>query len=171
MTTITPVTQALEELGIPYKLHIHARPLQSLQQAAEERGLDPSQIVRTLLFRCEEKSYVLVLMSGPKKVSWPKLRRHLGVSRITTATSEQVREVTGYAPGAVSPFGLSSSIRILADRSILALEKVSLGAGIPNAGVILQRYDLLKALELEMGDFGEEDRKSRDQGSANQSKR
>jgi Cys-tRNA(Pro)/Cys-tRNA(Cys) deacylase len=155
--TSTRVTQTLDQLGIPHKLHIHERPLLSLEQAAQERGLDPTQIIRSLLFRCEEESYVLVLMAGPKRVHWPKLRRYLGVSRITTATSDQVREVTGYPPGAVSPFGLPPSIRLLADHSLLIHETISLGAGIPNAGVILKRDDLLNALDLEMGDFGEDE--------------
>jgi Cys-tRNA(Pro)/Cys-tRNA(Cys) deacylase len=156
MTTSTAVTQELERLEIPYRLHIHETPLRSLAQAAQERGLDPTQIVRSLLFRCEEESYVLVLMSGPKKVSWPKLRHYLGVSRITTATSEQVQLVTGYPPGAVSPFGLPSPLRILADQSLLVHEEVSLGVGIPNAGVILKRDDLLNALDIEIGDYGGE---------------
>jgi Cys-tRNA(Pro) deacylase len=151
--TTTPVTKVLDELGIPYKIHIHEKSLRSLQQAAQERGLEPSQIIRSLLFRCEEESYVLVLMAGPHKVNWPKLRRYLGVSRITTATSSQVLEVTGYTPGAVSPFGLASTIRILADRSLLTHEQISLGAGIPNAGIILERDDLLHALDPELGDF------------------
>jgi Cys-tRNA(Pro)/Cys-tRNA(Cys) deacylase len=156
MTTSTPVTQALTDLGIPYQLHIHEKPLHSLEQAAHERGLDPTQIVRSLLFRCEDESYVLVLMAGPRKVNWIKLRRYLGVSRITTATPEQVQAITGYSPGAVSPFGLSSSLRILADQSLLDHEVISLGAGIPNAGVILKSDDLLSALEIEMGDLSEE---------------
>ncbi|MCJ7708734.1 MAG: YbaK/EbsC family protein, partial [Anaerolineales bacterium] len=102
----TPVTLALDGLGISYRMHLHQRPVQSLEQAAEERGLDPSQIVRTLVFRLEDGSYVLVLKAGPGQVSWPKLRRHLGVRRIASATAEEVQQVTGYEPGAVSPFGL-----------------------------------------------------------------
>jgi Cys-tRNA(Pro) deacylase len=154
MSNTTTVTEALDKQGIPYRLHIHENPLHSLEQAAKERGLEPTQIVRTLLFRCEQQSYVLVLMAGTKKVNWTKLRRHLGVSRITTATPEQVLEITGYKPGAVSPFGLPSPIRILADHGITDNEEISLGAGIPNAGVLMQRKDLLNALEIEIGDFG-----------------
>ena len=119
MQTTTPVTKALDELNIPYQLHVHENQIRSLEQAAEERGLEPEQIVRSLIFRCEGLEYVMILMPGPMKVSWLKLRRYLGVSRITTATSEQVQELTGYEPGAVSPFGLPSTLRILADRSIL----------------------------------------------------
>ena len=154
MTTTTAVTKALDKLGIPYHLHIHENPLRSLVQAARERGIDPTQIVRTLLFRCEHESFVLVLMAGSKKVNWLKLRRYLGVSRITTATSEQVLDITGYVPGAVSPFGLPSPLRILADQGISAHEEISLGAGIPNAGILIRRDDLLKVLEVEMGEFG-----------------
>jgi Cys-tRNA(Pro)/Cys-tRNA(Cys) deacylase len=153
MTTNTAVTEALDALEIPYRLHIHQNPLRSLEQAAQERGLEPTQIVRSLLFRCEHETYVLVLIAGSKKVNWTKLRRHLGVSRITTATPEQVLEITGYPPGTVSPFGLASPLRILADHGITDHEEISLGAGIPNAGILLARDDLLKALNLEMGDF------------------
>jgi prolyl-tRNA editing enzyme YbaK/EbsC (Cys-tRNA(Pro) deacylase) len=149
----TPVTRALDAIGIPHTLHVHEHPLRSLEQAAEERGLTPGQIVRSLLFRLEDRSFVLVLAAGRGKVSWPLLRRHLGVTRLTTATPDEVRRVTGYEPGAVSPFGLPSPLRVLADGGLLAHEVLSIGAGIRNAGVILRREDLLRALKPEIGDF------------------
>lgn len=149
----TPVTRALDTLDIPYRLHIHATPLSSLEQAASERGLVPDQIVRSLIFRLEDENYILVLMPGPGKVDWPKLRHHLGVSRITTAEADEVREVTGFETGAVSPFGLIKPLRILADHRILDQETLSIGAGIRNAGIILKRGDLIDALQPELGAF------------------
>jgi Cys-tRNA(Pro)/Cys-tRNA(Cys) deacylase len=149
----TPVTRALDLLGVPYQLHIHTAPVHSLEQAARERGLEPGQIVRSLVFRIEGGSFVMVLVAGPAKVSWPRLRRFLRVSRLTTATPGEVLQVTGYAPGAVSPYGLPHPLRVLADRSLLAHPTLSLGAGIPDAGVILTREDLLRTLTPEMGDF------------------
>lgn len=153
MDTSTPVTQALDELGIEYRLHLHKNQVRSLEQAAHERGLAPEQIVRSLIFRCEGEAYVMVLMPGPTKVNWSKLRHYLGVSRITTANTDQVLELTGFVPGAVSPLGLPSPLRILADRSILDQATISIGAGIRNAGVILNREDLLRVIEVEIGDF------------------
>lgn len=154
--TKTPVTHALDSLNIPYRLHIHTTPLRSLEQAASERGLVPDQIVRSLVFRLEDENYILVLMPGPGKVDWPKLRHHLGVSRITTAKADEVLEVTGYEIGAVSPFGLPKPLRILADRRIMNHKTISIGAGIRNAGIILQRDDLLNAIQPEIGDFSTE---------------
>jgi len=153
MKTETPITKELDALGIPYRLHLHPQPLRSLAQAARERGLRPEQIVRSLLFRLEGERYILVMMPGDRQVDWKKLRRFLGVSRITTADREEVQRVTGYPPGAVSPIGLPSSIRILADRRIQDEDTLSMGAGIPNAGLILSRADLLKAVKPEFGDF------------------
>jgi Cys-tRNA(Pro)/Cys-tRNA(Cys) deacylase len=151
--TETPVTLALDRLGIEYQLHVHETPLRSLEQAAHERGLEPEQIVRSLLFRLEDGSYTLVLMPGPEQVAWPKLRHFLGVSRLTTATKDEVETVTGFPPGAVSPFGLAQPMRILADERLNLQETISFGAGIRNAGIIMARCDLTNALELEWGDF------------------
>ncbi len=156
MSTSTPATRALDDLGLHYRLYLHPQPVRSLEQAAAERGLRPDQIVRSLLFRLPDGSFALLLMSGRAKASWPKLRRFLGVNRLTTASPDEVRQVTGYEPGAVSPFGLARSVRLLADRGLLALDRVSVGAGIHNAGLILHGEDLLRALRPEVGDFQEE---------------
>ncbi len=148
----TPVTQALESLGVPHRLHVHAAPVRSLDQAARERGLTPGQIVRSLVFRLEDRGFILVLVAGPARIAWPRLRRLLGVSRITTATPEEVLDVTGYEPGAVSPYGLRREVRILADRSLQAHDMLSIGAGIRNAGVVLARENLERSLTLEWVD-------------------
>lgn len=152
----TPATRALDAAGVPHALHLHDRPVRSLAQAAAERGLQPEQIVRTLVFRLEGDSFVLVLAPGPDKVSWAKLRRHLAVSRLTTASPEEVQRVTGYVPGTVSPFGLPAPMRILAEARLTGQETVSVGAGIPNAGIVLATADLVRLLHPEFGDFIED---------------
>jgi len=153
--THTPVTTALDAWAVSYRLHLHQGPISSLEQAARERGLSPEQIVRSLLFRLENGGFVLVLMPGPAKVSWPKLRRRLGVTRLTTADAEVVQAITGYPPGSVSPYGLHSPMRLLADLRLIRHTTVSIGAGIPNAGVILRTEDLLRTLLPELDDLGE----------------
>jgi Cys-tRNA(Pro) deacylase len=140
---------------VRYTLRLHDHPVTSLEQAASERGLRQAQIVRSLVFRRDDGSFLIVLAPGPRQVSWLKLRRHLGVSRVTTATAEEVLQVTGYAPGAVSPLGLATPLRILADRSLAEEQTVSIGAGVRNAGIVLLTDDLLRLLRPEIGDFME----------------
>jgi prolyl-tRNA editing enzyme YbaK/EbsC (Cys-tRNA(Pro) deacylase) len=64
-----------------------------------------------------------------------------------------VLQVTGYPPGAVSPLGLPAPLRILADLTLPLEGLVSIGAGIRNAGVVLQTTDLLRLVQPEIGDF------------------
>lgn len=156
----TPVTRALQAQGVPFRLFHHTGPIHSLEQAALERGQRPHQVVRSILFRLAADQFVMVLAAGPDQISWPALRQHLGVSRITMASEEEVLAHTGYPRGAVSPFGLpppadpSHPIRILIDESIFQEDEISLGSGVRNTTVILPSSDLRLLLpHAEIGCF------------------
>ena len=154
MTTATPVSQALTALNIPHRAFTHPGEVTSLEQAAEERGQRPNQVVRSLLFRLGKGDYIMLLIAGPEQVSWPALRQYLGQSRLTTAKREEVLQVTGYPIGGVAPFGLPQPLRILIDDSVLAEEELSLGSGIRGTTIILKSADLLRALpDAEVGRF------------------
>ena len=143
---ITPVTKALDELNIPYRFFRHPGKVSSLEQAAQERGQNPEQIIRSLIFRLAKGSYVMVLVAGPSQISWPGLRAYLGQSRLTMADEAEILSVTGYPIGAVSPFGLPKPMRILIDRSVIQEGEVSIGSGERYTTVILKGPDLLNAL-------------------------
>ena len=149
----TPVTRALETLGVPYRLFRHPGPVTSLEQAARERGQQPEQVIRSIVFRVAKDEYVMVLVAGSQQVLWPRLRRHLGQSRITLANEAELLSATGYVVGAVSPFGLRTPLPILIDESVLAMDEISIGSGERGASVIMRSVDLLKALDGTVGRF------------------
>jgi Cys-tRNA(Pro) deacylase len=142
----TPVGRALAVRGVAVREFRHAGPVTSLAQAAEERGQRPSQVVRSILFRLAADEYAMVLVAGPLQVDWKALRRHMGQSRLTMATADEVRAVTGYEIGAVSPFGLPRPVRVLLDGSVLGEDEVSIGSGERGTTVILSTGELLRAL-------------------------
>jgi prolyl-tRNA editing enzyme YbaK/EbsC (Cys-tRNA(Pro) deacylase) len=82
----TPVTLALDAQNIHYNIFRHPGQVRSLEQAAEERDQRPEQIVRSIVFRLSKDEFVMVLMAGPQQISWSKLRKFLGQSRITMAS-------------------------------------------------------------------------------------
>jgi len=147
MTEQPPVSLALEKLGIPHSIFRHENPVTSLEQAASERGQKPGQVVRSILFRVGEGEFIMVLVAGPAQISWKILRRHLGQSRLTMATEEEVLEITGYRVGTVGPFGLPRPLKVLIDVSVLKEEEISIGSGMRNTAVILKSADLHRALE------------------------
>ena len=154
---MTAATDYLDQRHIPYRLFRHVGRIESLEQAAAERGERPEQVVRTIVFRLAEGEFALALMAGPRQVSWPALRRTLGQRRLTMASPEEVRQATGYLPGTVSPFGLPAPLRVLVDRSALAPGEISLGSGERGLAIVMASADLLPALgELaEVGEWGE----------------
>lgn len=160
-TDSTPVTRALAATHVPFRLFRHAGPVHSLAQAAEERGQRPEQVVRSIVFRLAQDSFVMVLAGGPRQVSWPALRSYLGQSRLTMADEAELLAVTGYPRGAVSPFGLPVPMRILVDHSVLVEAEVSIGSGQRYLTVILRTQDLLRALgPHEVGAFTREDERA-----------
>ena len=142
----TPVTSALDELNIPYRFFRHPGKVSSLEQAARERGQNPEQVIRSLVFRQAKGNYVMVLVAGPSQISWPGLRAYLGQSRLTMADEAEILSITGYPIGAVSPLGLPDPLRVLVDRSVVQEGEISIGSGVRYTTVILAGPDLMKAL-------------------------
>ena len=157
MLDMPPVARVLAALNIPHRVFRHAGPVHSLEQAAQERGQQPAQIVRSILFRLAEGDYAMVLMAGPAQIDWRTLRRFFGQSRLTTASEEEVLTVTGYPIGAVSPFGLPNPVRVLVDQSVLSQDEVAIGSGMRGVTVILRVPDLMRALgDVATGQFQQE---------------
>jgi Cys-tRNA(Pro) deacylase len=144
---VTPAPEELTTRGIPHREFTHPGPVESLEQAAAERGQQPEQVVRSILFHITDGEYVLVLTGGPRRIDWATLRRHLGVSRIRMAKPEEVIDVTGFQIGSVGPFGLPSPIPILVDRSLFGQEEVSIGSGVRGTTIFIRTRDLKRALE------------------------
>ena len=154
MDSPTPVSIALTELNIPHRQFTHPGPVHSLEQAAEERNQTIYQVVRSILFRLSEDSYAMVLIAGPFQVSWKALRHHFGQSRLTMASPEEVKTITGYEIGAVSPFGLPQPLPILVDEGMLAQPSISIGSGKRGTTIFMTTKDLMKALgDVEIGKF------------------
>lgn len=151
-----PASLALSRIGIPHQVFHHSAPVASIEQAAQERGQRPDQIVRSILFRLAEKEFAMVLVAGPMQISWKKLRRHVAQSRLTMASATEVLSVTGYRIGAVSPFGLPQPVRMLMDNLVLREDVVSIGSGIPSVAIIMTMQNLRRALpEVELADLCE----------------
>jgi Cys-tRNA(Pro) deacylase len=154
---LPPVAAALDDLGIPYRLFTHTGPIHSLEQAARERGQRPEQVVRSILFRLGEGQFAMVMVAGPAQVDWKRLRKHLGQSRLTMATAEEVLATTTYPIGAVSPLGLPSALPLYLDESVLLETELSIGSGVRGTTVILRSDDLARALPTaEVGLFRQE---------------
>jgi len=154
MTLSTPASRALDQLNLPYRIFEHAQPPRSLEEAAQQRGQQPDQVIRSIVFRLGEGQFIMVLMAGPGQISWKRIRAVLSVSRITMASEAEVRATTGFVRGAVTPLGLPAPMRTLVDASVFRPDEISLGSGVRGVAIIMKSTDLKQALkDAEVGTF------------------
>ncbi|MET9893580.1 YbaK/EbsC family protein [Streptomyces sp. NPDC006465] len=125
--------EALRELGlgeVTGRVRRFPDANRTAAEAAAAIGCELSQICKSLFFAADGVP-VLVLLDGSAQVDMELVQRELGAEKITRAGAHLVRESTGYATGAVPPFGHRTKIRVLVDRSLLDHDTVWTSAGTP----------------------------------------
>jgi Cys-tRNA(Pro)/Cys-tRNA(Cys) deacylase len=142
--------KALAASGMAYEITSHGR-VGSLEEAARLRGVEPSGIVKTLVVRRAEDDHLFVLVPGDREISWPKLRAHLGVNRVSMPDADTAREVTGYERGTITPFGALRALPVVADATLTG-RTVSIGAGAHGVAATVGADALVAVLDAEVAD-------------------
>jgi Cys-tRNA(Pro) deacylase len=140
----TPATEAVAAAGIPHRV-VRTRPAHSAEESAELQGVPLPALLRTIVVRRAQDDYVMVLVPGGRRFDWPKLRAHLGVSRLSLPDAEEARAATGYERGAITPFGSASPWPVILDAAALAHETVAIGGGARGVNLHLAPADLVSA--------------------------
>ena len=123
--------KALKEFDQNLYVEFLEQTARTANDAATALGCKVGAIIKSLLFRTE-KSFVLCLVSGDKKCSLNKLKKILDKKDISMANADQVKEITGYTIGGVSPIGHLSKVNILIDKNLDRFENIFAAAGHPN---------------------------------------
>jgi Cys-tRNA(Pro)/Cys-tRNA(Cys) deacylase len=149
----TPALAAVRAAGLPHEVLRHG-PVRSLVEAAEARGVEPADVVKTLVVRRGEDDFLFVLVPGDRAISWPKLRALLGVSRLSMPDAAVARQVTGYARGTITPFGAARPWPVVSDDRVRG-RRITLGAGVHDVAIALDAEAALAALGAQVADVSE----------------
>jgi len=141
---------AIEATGIAHTVTRHGR-VGSLAEAAAARGVQPGDIIKTLVVRRAEDDYLFVLVPGDREISWPKLRALLGVNRLSMPDAAVAKEVTGYERGTITPFGSTRAWPVVADATVEG-RTISLGAGAHGVAFTAAGSDVIRALDAQVAD-------------------
>ena len=112
-------------------------------EAALSLGCEVGAIVKSLLFRTEN-FFILCLIAGDKKASLNKIKKILNIKDAAMASAEEVKNVTGFSIGGVSPIGHLNKIDIYIDNSLKRFENLYAAAGHPNCIFKINFIDLQK---------------------------
>ncbi|MCW2681840.1 MAG: uncharacterized protein JWM62_3241 [Frankiales bacterium] len=148
-----PALAAVRGSGLQYEVLRHG-PVRSLAEAAEARGVEPADVVKTLVVRRGEDDFLFVLVPGDRQISWPKLRALLGVSRMSMPDAATAKEVTGYERGTITPFGSTRAWPVVADELVRG-RRITLGGGAHGTALAVDADAALEHLRARIADVSD----------------
>ena len=136
--------KSLKKFNPNLKVIVLEQTARTANDAATALGCKVGAIVKSLLFR-SGNSFVLCLVSGDKRCSLNKLKKILDEKDVSMANPDDVKKITGYTIGGVSPAGHLIKIQIYIDENLQNFKSIFAAAGHPNA-VFEIDFKNLKAL-------------------------
>jgi len=123
-------------------------------EAASSLGCEVGAIVKSLLFKAED-FFILCLVAGDKKASLNKIKKILNIKDLSMASADDVKKITGYTIGGVSPIGHLNKIDIFIDNSLERFTSLFAAAGHPNCVFKINFTDLQKITNGSIKDITE----------------
>jgi len=141
--------KSLKEFNPNLKVIVLEQTARTANDAATALGCKVGAIVKSLLFKAGE-DFVLCLVSGDKRCSLNKLKKILSEKDVSMANPDDVKRVTGYTIGGVSPIGHLTKLKIFLDNNLKRFTKIYAAAGHPNAvfGIDFNQFLLLTSAEI-----------------------
>ena len=122
----------------------------SLAEAAELLGVGPGSLVKSLVVRRHDGSYLFALVPGGRQLSWARLRAVVGVNKLSLPSPELALEATGHVRGTITPLGSTTAWPVYADSRITG--RIALGAGGPGRSAFVDAEALLASLDAVVAD-------------------
>jgi prolyl-tRNA editing enzyme YbaK/EbsC (Cys-tRNA(Pro) deacylase) len=156
---VEQVAAYLRESGAESRIEEFAEGTPTAEDAAKAVGCELAQIVKSLVFDCDGRS-ILVLVPGDRRADKAKVAAAAGCTTARIAGAEQVRDSTGYEPGAVAPFPVKQVAAVFLDRSLLGHPLVWIGAGSTRHMAALAPTELMRLSRAEPMDAVESRREA-----------
>jgi len=137
------VDRILKEFDPNQKVIVLNSSARTALEAASSLGCEVGAIVKSLLFKTEN-SFLLCLVAGDKKASLNKIKKKLDTKDLLMATADNVKIITGFTIGGVSPIGHVKKIDILIDNSLERFNSLYAAAGHSNCVFKINFKDLQK---------------------------
>ncbi len=137
----------------------------SLEEAATLLGIQPSAIVKSLVVKRHDGTFLFALIPSDRQISWAKLRAVVGVNKLQLPDAAVAIAATGYERGTITPFGSTTAWPVFADSRIVDShvvgQRIALGAGERGYSAWVHADDLIRgfdAIVAEISDPSARDR-------------
>jgi prolyl-tRNA editing enzyme YbaK/EbsC (Cys-tRNA(Pro) deacylase) len=137
------VVRFLRDATVEARVEEFSEGTPTAEDAARAVGCALGQIVKSLVFLCDGRP-ILVMVPGDRRADPAKVRAAAGCAKAKIAGAEDVRQATGFEPGAVAPFPLPEIAAAYVDDSLLTHEVVWVGGGSHRHMAALAPPDLVR---------------------------
>ncbi|PZE29940.1 aminoacyl-tRNA deacylase [Curtobacterium sp. MCBD17_028] len=131
-------------------------PSASLGEAAAALGIQPGDIVKSLVVKRHDGGYLFALVPGGRSIAWKKLRAVVGVNKLSMPDAGTALEATGYERGTITPIGSTTPWPVYADERI-AGRRVAMGSGRHGASAFVDADALVAAYGAVLADITDEE--------------
>ena len=151
----SPAIDAAQALGVEHRV-VRTAQANSAEESAQLQDIPLGALLRTIVVRRGDDDYLFVLVPAGRRFDWPKLRAHLGVSRLSLPDADEAQRVTGYVRYTITPFGSTRAWPVIADASLTSQPVVAIGGGARGVNLHLAPGDLVRVLGAEVVDVSVE---------------
>ncbi len=124
----------------------------SIEEAAAVQGIEVRTIVKTLVVKRGDGTFLFALVPGDRQIAWKKLRAVVGVNRLQLPDSEQALAATGYERGTITPVGSTTAWPVFVDESVVG-RRIAMGSGARGRTAWLNADDLITAYDATVADI------------------
>ena len=152
--SVKRVSKKLKEFDSKLEVLVLDTSARTAQDAAKSLDTEVGSIIKSLFLRTKN-SFLLCLVAGDKRCSLNKIKKILNEKDVSMGSAEQVKKVTGFTIGGVSPVGHLIPLKIYIDQSLERFSSIFGAAGHPNCVFKINFANLQKITNGEIKDISE----------------
>jgi Ala-tRNA(Pro) deacylase len=111
------------------------------------RGTSPGQGAKAMLCKSKDDgdAWVLAILPGNRKLDFKKVAAAVGIKKATLASADEAQRKTGCVIGAIPPFSLSPTIKLVVDPALVeSFDEIAFNAGRLDKSIVLNSADYVR---------------------------
>ncbi len=151
--TLPAIQTFLEGCGFAYEIWPCDPELADTAVFCDHYGVSLENSANAILVRSKtgEKKFVLcVLLATARLNTNHTVRKKMGARKVSFASAEETREMTGMEIGGVTPLALPPGLPIWIDAAVMQCEYIVLGGGNRNCKIKIDPQALLQQADAEV---------------------
>jgi Cys-tRNA(Pro)/Cys-tRNA(Cys) deacylase len=155
MTEKTNAMRMLDAARIPYQVRSYTLSQEdfSAEQVAEALALPSERVFKTLVVQGDRSGTLIALVPAGTEIDLKRLAAAARDKRVELAPLLQVRSLTGYERGAVTPLAIPHPYPIFIDETADLWPQIGISGGAKGLEILLNPQDLIALTNAQLADI------------------